>query len=438
MKILITKKLEIEVENLSKLSHKFKFRKDMAVKLLNTIIFGTNNKKNDEENVFFESGWVSLSSKVMQNHTIGKNYAQYLKLFIDHDLIEKRNYLKGSHCNQYRIKEKWLKNYEITSYTIMDNEVIKKTNPRVMLSIKKKYSHLWSFYTSKLLTFNFDTALNELENQDFPLRKKLKHYNTIYKVANGEKWFVKNNKTDKRIHTCLTNLSKIYRKHFKYDGKRLVNVDIKNSQIYFLLALIEGNNKIKDLYNSKKSSIIILEHFSESICQKEFQRFKKLVLSGTFYIELGKKLINEKPVISGWYEKITYDPISKKCNYKYYTYTEAKKLMKSITFEVLFSKNTHHTTEKSWFKRQFPTIYLIIEKIKEEKHNTLALLLQNLESTAILDNTINKIKEFNDDIPLFTIHDSIMTTPEHVNDVKKIFENTLIEFTGLKPSISIE
>jgi hypothetical protein len=68
----------------------------------------------------------------------------------------------------------------------------------------------------------------------------------------------------------------------------------------------------------------------------------------------------------------------------------------------------------------------------------LALLLQNIEAEAVLDLATKNIHKYDKNIPMFTIHDSIMTIKEHVETVKRIFEESLLKFTGFTPKLNIE
>ena len=428
MKLLIPEKIKQKIAEFSKLEHTFKFKEDVALYFLNLIIFGYFGKD------FQDGDYLSLSSRILEKN-VGKGYNKYLDLFVKEEIIDKINYStheKNGHCNLFRLNEKWYDFEKINTHTVTCTKINKTLKARVFPSAKQKYYHLWKWYNDKKFTFDSLGARQELQNVEFS-KSRLWMGNTIFNLEQGYKWFVCHS-WDKRLHTNLTNMNKELRKYLKYDGQSLQNIDVNNSQIFFLLVLLHKikNRNLKDI---EIESSIILELSSVNLCSREFQGFHDLVVSGTFYTVLGKKLMEEKG-FGDYYIKMEYDYKNKKANH--IKIDNPKKLMKPIAFEIMFSKNNHYTTEKKWFREQFPTIYRVIEIIKSKNHNTLALMLQNLEAEAILDITAKRIKEFNKDIPIYTIHDSILTIPEHTNDIKRIMIESIFDFTGLKPSVSIE
>jgi hypothetical protein len=90
------------------------------------------------------------------------------------------------------------------------------------------------------------------------------------------------------------------------------------------------------------------------------------------------------------------------------------------------------------FKKTFPTVYKIISKIKKERHATLAIILQRLESELFLQKCCKIIYEERPDIPIFTLHDSIITTKENIEYVKSIIEKVLLEHINAKPHLKVE
>lgn len=152
---------------------------------------------------------------------------------------------------------------------------------------------------------------------------------------------------------------------------------------------------------------------------EEIERYKYIVKNDKFYTEFAKE-------------------VSKKGYNKNLDRAQTKK----IIYAVLFSDNTKNkkiTKEyKAIFKSIFPTVFEILSLIKKDKHNTLAILLQSIESKIVLENAYVKIMNVLPNAPLFSIHDSLITTENYVASVKAILEEELTNATGYSPHLKIE
>ena len=72
------------------------------------------------------------------------------------------------------------------------------------------------------------------------------------------------------------------------------------------------------------------------------------------------------------------------------------------------------------------------------KHNTLAILLQHLEATLVLQRACKIISQEKPDIPIFTLHDSIITTVGNEKYVHDILANVLLDAIGIAPKLKVE
>jgi hypothetical protein len=64
--------------------------------------------------------------------------------------------------------------------------------------------------------------------------------------------------------------------------------------------------------------------------------------------------------------------------------------------------------------------------------------LQNLEAETILKDACGGLSEKYPEIVLYTIHDSIITTKNHVEDVKQTLEEKLFKTVGEYPKFKVE
>lgn len=117
---------------------------------------------------------------------------------------------------------------------------------------------------------------------------------------------------------------------------------------------------------------------------------------------------------------------------------ERRDKVKTEVLRIFYVENKE--TEK-WFYRpcktfqyHFPEVYELFWLIKEVQSNYLPIILQRIESFLILDVICRKINALHPKIPLFTIHDSILTTKGNEAIVEEIMSQEIANWTGYKAS----
>lgn len=212
----------------------------------------------------------------------------------------------------------------------------------------------------------------------------------------------------------------------------LCSIDISNSQPFLLnsvlnIELYRKNNmrerimRTNHKFNNHK--IAELERFINSVSkEKDVIQFQGFINSGQFYEEFGK-VLQSKGIIE---HSCDSDSL--------------RKIAKNITFCVLFNTNyaIRYNDSVKIFESLFPNVYKIMSMIKLKCHPTLAVILQNLEADLILNQTCKIISEKNPEIPLYTLHDSIITTEENVEFVQNEMISVLSQNLGISPSIKVE
>ena len=89
------------------------------------------------------------------------------------------------------------------------------------------------------------------------------------------------------------------------------------------------------------------------------------------------------------------------------------------------------------FARNFPSVYYIIVQCKSERYQDLARMMQKEEAKFMLHTVCRRLLTYHSEVPIFTIHDSIMTTEEHVLLVKRIIGEEFARI-GLDPTLKEE
>ncbi len=434
LKLYIPNKIDID-EILEENPPTFKFHKDHFVYILHSII-SLSSKKRDEIDKY--NGFVPLNAQILQkrNH----EYKKYLKYLLYRGVILcDGNYIPKEKSRGYKIADEYqseIKPVEITKWTLIKS-IIHKSSHNKQLTESLPYLKKW--FNPKL-TVDIISAKKYLKSE---CRKEKRcestsenadiRYNArlypVLKIHEKDYIFKVDNSGD-RLHTNISQTKSELRKFIKYDDKKLCAVDITNSQPYMTTALLNKEvfikNNIQDKIinpNVNKSPIMLVDLIADVENKPDVIEYKKMVASGKFYEEFGKMLIDEKII-----------EVEKDMN--------VRKIAKDITFVTLFSPNTSISYQDSMkvFKSKFPNVYRVFKFIKKgrKKHNSLAISLQRLEAELVLHKACKIINRLRPNIPLFTLHDSIITTEDNVRFVRNILYRVLKKQIGTPPKLKIE
>ena len=111
------------------------------------------------------------------------------------------------------------------------------------------------------------------------------------------------------------------------------------------------------------------------------------------------------------------------------------KFKRRVFANVMFGRleRSRHSSEWKLFERAFPHIAkLIVEFKRQYGYPSVAHLLQRVESSLMIDRVCRRLMQEHQEVPVVTIHDSILTTRKNVNLVKRIIEEEFIR-VGLRP-----
>jgi hypothetical protein len=368
-------------------------------------------------------------------------------------LLLERKHFAGETCRRFSLNPIYMK--DPSFYTITGHTFSKAVNKfRKAKKHKDQYEHLATWLNKIEYDVEGATVFNNLL---FEARKKHAPFLTISKrnrrkpndpysqYVNGQMSIMRFSTKDKsymidnkgmRMHTSMTNSPKLLRNYITINGEHLVSIDIKNSQPYMLLGILNPNNfkalrrtepnlpsnhpwiPTADLTLPNLPSIIV--RFSSEIHSSiEFQEYRKLVIEGIIYDEFIDLIqIDQAELDAGF---------------------TARDVVKFRFMLCFYSPNkTYSGGMKTAFKSRFPKMYRLINRLKMTHHNTLALLLQRVESILVLDKVCGRIIQEKPNVPLFTIHDSILTTPDNVDYVQSVMKEVFEQYIGVAPKMSVE
>lgn len=402
------------------------------------------SKGMDMDDLDDNGGFINMNAQRLQK--VNHNYKAYLDHLLNHRFINTdKKYIPGKKSFGYRLNsftfhratviKILIKDYKVNSHKLREvtehNENLAQT--------RKQYPHLTKWFDH--LQIDADGATKEVEKlypeQTGPIRgvrkgkasvgeKRYKAIAAIDKIANKE-FYYSVDETVGRFHSNITNLKKELRNYITYDGQKLVNVDIKNSQPLFSTLLFS-----KDFYSKKSkyinifnipsilpllsdnkypysSTIIMLVKALDKSDIQDINIFKELVYSGEFYAKISNILYPQTPFV--------------------------KQNVKTMIFMIFFSRNSYmgqpKAEPKKRFKLNFPKTYEVFRLIKLRNHAALAHILQRIESMVMIQNVVVRISRERPELPIFTIHDSIVTTVGNEEYVSTVIKEEVLKFTGL-------
>ena len=406
-------------------------------------------------------GYVPLSSRILQPKN--RDYNLHLAYLVENKILEVRPYFTpGQKSRQYRIAENHLKN-RLIEIMVSDAKLVKHLAKELHLNFKvvKKYEHLHRWFNDGL-EINVEGAMQYCVQRlkDAPYESIYQAHQKVYgmmfmvKMLQHKQYWFSVDTFGHRLHTNLTNLSSELRPFVTYKGQPLVSVDVKNSQPLLSMKILASKYPALDLktiesgIEREKQTIlptdiepIMLVKHPQSLAAIDVQRYGSLVIGGRLYdymeAELrkafGDKYFTQKRIFD--FDKLESVPNT----------LTPRQRVKKVMFQVFFSKNSTRSKEKKLFAALFPNVMQVFEDCKanervakKRRHKMLAQQLQRIESALMLDKVAKVIGERRPDMPIYTVHDCIVTTVGNegfVNDVmKEIFSKEL----GFMPTLENE
>jgi hypothetical protein len=432
---------------LQKYPPKFKYSIDKFYYIIEYLCRGMDLEDLDET-----AGFINLNAKILQSKI--HDYKQYLTHLTDKGFIRTdMKYIVGEKStgylvNKYSYHRATVRLIPIQTFVIKKNRTVDYQKHEASLkAMAIQYPFLTKWF-NKGLQIDVEEALKKVEEL-FPEQtggikgtkkgepsiwhKRYKAILAINKIANQE-FYYKVDDNVGRFHSNLTNIKRELRSYLTYDGQKLVNIDIKNSQPLFSLLLLN-----KDFYEQKEgqftiynipSSLQLLSNTThsyfttltmivktlESFVTKDIETYSEMVNSGKFY-QLISELIHPHK---------TFD----------------KQKIKEMVFTVFFSNNRFigqpEAKPKNDFKKAFPSVYEVFKQLKVKNHTTLAHILQRIESEIVIQRVAKRISVERPELPIFTIHDSVATTQGNEDYVSTVIKEEILKLTGLIVQLGIE
>jgi hypothetical protein len=419
--------------------------------------------------IYLDSGYMPLYSRSLQQKI--QHYKDYINYLIATGIIETDNIYSHNQkkSKYYRLLEPYIgvvTSVEITKRSLIKSIIIKSRPHQFEVDILPEMPLTEIPYLTKW--FNHKLQIDRVKAEEFIKNEcegiknekgelqAIRHFNSLIspvrKIIDGDLYYnLSIDKTAGRFHTPLTMLKKELRKHVTYDGQRLVGLDMKSSQLFFSMLIIDkptfcrnNTDKVLQYYFSKDDSdggeerISRLKRFlAEFDGETDMVEYKYSVLNGMAYENIGQ--------YTGTYVGYPQNEADRKRKEVERNLTK-KVLMKAMNGDIIkdgaiykyIKKNSLKKSPRFEFIYYFPHVNGVFNILKEKNYKMIAWILQHIEAHYILHTVCKQIAETNAHIPLFTVHDSIVTTEGYSEFVKSEMIRIIEESIGLRPRVSIE
>lgn len=211
-----------------------------------------------------------------------------------------------------------------------------------------------------------------------------------------------------RYHTNISCFHKVLRPFLSIDGQSLVEVDVSACQPLCLAVL---------LHDIRKDILTSIPQTDE---QKQLARTLSIFPVCCASEEADDTIRYQKDCESGKF----YERMQEICK------VDSKLQMKEKLFRDVF----FGTRMLQGFRRLYPTMARLIDWVKRHDYRHLSHELQRIESSIVIDDACEVMRVQHPDVPILTIHDSILTIPEHTDLVTGVLR-AAFNRRGVDPQI---
>lgn len=445
------------------------FKKDFLLYILHKILVRAQYNK---DSIYYS--YVPLHSELLQK--IKSNYKSHLDYLLEHKVVDcNGRYVVGKSAKGYRLNKRY--GYSVKALELSDFVIKKKIKKfrEEQLKTCKGLEKFISWFSEKLeIDYNLVIEYSQKKYESLQGRedlwetKRVKGENYVKKKQPAKQFqqsllsalrlvnkdiYFKRDDTSYRLHHNLSNMPSILRNAVTYNGKTLYSLDIKNSQPYLSLCLLNpvfwGNENWRE-NEEKLTTVNHVAHESSKIIS--LLLFRVIVnYSTTIKHQVNYTMLGEvvKPLLNKGFEKyaevVTSGKFYEILKTHFNSFTGesmTRKEVKDVMFLILFGGNKGGSVEdikkRKIFKTVFPEVFEVFSAIKKKQKEILPCLLQTIESYLILEVICKRISKEYPKAPLFTIHDSIATTEQYIEIVKSIMIEELENAVGYKPTLSLE
>lgn len=408
--------------------------------LVHTIIDASSRRDLEKDE------YVNLSSTLLGHYLGEALYTTVRDALIESKVIDWRDsYSKGNFSTSFRLTKKFadqkivLNPFDTPRAKSYFTKFAKWVRDR-KAEVPKSPVYQQLLKNAEEIEFDFGKAL-ALLNATKP-QLTTDQYNrrliAIQNFALGRRFYSVPGDTGRFFHS-VANLPKEYRQFLSFEGKSLVNLDIRNSQPLLFVPLLKENWK----------SYI---EFTDEIFERRNELNPKYGVESNGHIAFPEKLFKaERPTIKLPDDIQMYIDLTEKGEFydefiKYLKGKGIKKIPDRDIFKKDFFKRVFFSTQErsvtyryeEWFYKWMPNVSKAVDWYKRNNYKALSIQLQKTEADIIINSICAELLQ-ESPIPFFlTIHDSILCYPENATGISKIMMEKYKDNLDLKPTIKVE
>lgn len=384
---------------------------------------------------------------------LGRRFIDYVDFFVEKGIFHVSPYSRGLHCNRYSLNRNCERPFVDTE--ISDKRVVHAIQKRRLETFEKQQvlrrdlaDTLYWFTTEKLVIDgegarsylktlknrqSLRLAISSCQEEEVLELIKLRFPDQYYqgnrsiKGIEQGKWRISIDAKKGRLYSNLTTIMSPLRNFLTYDGQQMVAIDIKNSQpLHFCFILNEqfwSSQKSKcslislkpDLYEALKEDSATLRKVREIVRTQpqDVQEYIHHTSEGNFYEYLSDCLGNK-------YESFKNRGRSKIRFIQFLNFNDTKK-----------ESNSYGDYRR--FKELFPNVCTVIEFLKSRYYKDIAAVQQLLEAKMLLHYFMKSFADKFPDVPIYTIHDSIITLNEFKDRAMEVMNEVYTDIFGFAP-----
>ncbi|PIF69460.1 hypothetical protein [Flavobacterium sp. 2] len=440
----------------------FNFNLDFTYLIVHFVIMYQSNKSN--------TNYVRLSSKYLQKYN--RIYNKHIRFLLDNypndgAVLRGTRYDKGKPYG-YKLPKHYFNN-ELDIYEIKDVNLLKKINNFLLINTTNEQIRLHYYFlhkhfkNNKLTVYEPFQAIDEINN--LKEEKRLRNAKNLIAIMNNQYKCTLKPNTDGRVHSNITRLSKISRKYLQYEGEFLGEVDISSAVPYFLFITMSYylNNNLSYISNEfqyNNTITYMLAEIKGDLAKSDVDSFGKSVLNKELYNQFTNQIFKKELYTSkgkDFTKVMKYYNHAFKEHFGYHfdgDIEDLKKFSKKRLLSMIFAKANSYTFEQIAFGSMFPKVLKFINEFKNaclnkedikiklehsQRHKKLSYFCFQFEAKIMIDKIARAFDKYHKGkVPIFTLHDCLITRVSHLEELKDFMEMKFVELLDIAPNLTIE